>query len=234
MATASSLVLRLQTVGSDLPSSLAAQIVSLGSETIPLLLRVLDERPVAEQNGEPSTAEGCSDCGQQHNDRGWARLHAVDLLTDLREPTAVDTMLKVLASSRSDEPLHDKIVERLPDFGLTALEPTLAALARTAKDAETFESLCCILSVLGVRDERILQALLELLKAQPRAAAMYLSDYGDPAACPAMLAVIASSKANIDNSFERMELFDLLDAYASLGGNLPPDVKARIDAWLGD
>jgi hypothetical protein len=93
--------------------------------------------------------------------------------------------------------------------------------------------LCCILSVLGVRDERILKALLDLLTVHPRAAAMYLTDYGDPAACPALLAVIAASQADVEDSLQRMELCDLLDAHSSLGGQLPADVKARIDAWLG-
>jgi HEAT repeat protein len=233
VTTASALVQRLRTVGSDLPSFLAAQIVALGREAAPLLLGLLDGRPVGAGNGAPAAPETCSDCGQQHDDLEWARSHAVDLLTELREPAAIETMLKVLEGTPCDEPIHDKIVERLPDFGSAALEPTLSALARTTKETETFESLCCILSVLGVRDERILQALLGLLTVHPRAAAMYLSDYGDPAACPAMLGVIAAFKADIEDSVERMELFDLLDAYASLGGELPASVKARIDAWLG-
>ncbi|HMJ51211.1 MAG TPA: hypothetical protein VK540_04025 [Polyangiaceae bacterium] len=231
--TASKLVQRLHTVGSDLPSSLAAQIVALGGDATPLLLPLLDQRPVVEGNEEADAPDGCADCGQLHDSREWARLHAVDLLTELREVAAIETALKVLEATSSDEPIHDKIVERLPDFGGAALEPTLAALSRTTKDAETFESLCCILSVLGLHDERILRALLDLLTVNPRAAAMYLADYGDEAACPAMLTVIAASEADIENSSERLALCDLLDAYASLGGVLPATVKARVDAWLG-
>jgi hypothetical protein len=231
--TATALVQRLRTVGSDLPHTLSSQIVALGREATPLLLRLLTETPVAEGKEDPTAAEGCADCGQQHDVREWARLHAVDLLTELREADAVEAMVKVIETTRSDEPIHDKIVERLPDFGEAALEPTLAALARTTKETKTFESLCCILSVLGVRDDRILRALLDLLTVHPRAAAMYLTDYGDPAACPAMLAVIAASQADVQNSVERMGLFDLLDAYKSLGGELPASVQARVDAWLG-
>jgi hypothetical protein len=160
-------------------------------------------------------------------------LHAVDLLTELGEPAAVETMLKVLHETPTDEPLHDKIVERLPDFGAAALEPTLAALARTTKETEIAESLCCILSALGVRDPRILQALINLLSVSPRAAAMYLTDYGDPAACPALLAVISASRADVNDAQQRLEVCDLLDAHGALGGQLPPSVQARIDAWLG-
>ena len=233
MPTASTLVQRLRTVGSDLPRAIAAQIVALGDGATPLLLRLLDERPAADQNDDPGAAESCPDCGQQHDDRAWARLHAVDLLTELREPAAIDAMLKIIACTSSDEPIHDKVVERLPDFGGAALEPTLAALARTTKETETAESLCCILSALGVRDDRILHALLELLTVHPRAAAVYLADYGDAAACPMLLDVITASHANVEDASERLERLDILDAYMSLGGELPPSIKTQIDAWLG-
>jgi hypothetical protein len=227
MVTPAALVQRLGTVGSDLPDSLAARIVALGSGVAPLLLRLL------EGNEEPSAGEVCTDCGERHNNREWARSHAVDLLTQLREPAAMETMLRVLAGTPTDEPLHDKIVERLPEFGAAALEPILAALARTPKDAETAESLCCILSALGVRDERILSSLLQLLENHPRAAAMYLAEYGDAAACPALLAVILAFEPDVEDSALRMERLDLLDAYAALGGELPATAKAQIDAWLG-
>ena len=233
VVTASTLVKRLRTVGSDLPSSLAAQIVALGGGVTPFLLALLDDRPAADEDEGPGAAEACADCGQQHDNRAWARLHAVDLLTELREPAAIDAMLNIIVHTSSDEPIHDKVVERLPDFGGDALEPTLAALARTTKETETAESLCCVLSALGVRDERILHALLDLLTVHPRAAAMYLTEYGDAAACPALLAVIAASHADVEDTSERMEVLDLVDAYANLGGELPAAVKAKIDAWLG-
>jgi hypothetical protein len=231
--TPSALVQRLRTVGSDLPRPLAKQIVALGPDATALLLRLLDERPLTDEAGQSSAADACAECGQQHDDLPWARFHAIDLLTELREPAAVTAMLKIIASTTSDEPIHDKVVERLPDFGEVALEPTLAALAQTPKATETAESLCCMLSALGVRDERILQALLDLLKVKPRAGAAYLADYGDPAACSALLDVITASQPDVEDSSARLEFLDLLDAYASLGGELPTGVKARIDAWLG-
>ena len=80
-----------------------------------------------------------------------------------------------------------------------------------------------------MRDGRILRALLDLLKIHPRAGAAYLADYGDPAACPAVLAVISAFESG---SVERTELMDVVDAYASLGGELPADVKARLPTWM--
>ena len=141
MPTASALVQRLRTVGSDLPRSLAAQIVALGPHATPLLLRLLEANAATEANGASGATEICTDCGIQHDDREWARFHAVDLLTELREPAAIGSMLKIIEGTSSDEPIHDKIVERLPDFGAAALEPTLAALARTTTETETAESL---------------------------------------------------------------------------------------------
>ncbi len=233
MPTASALVQRLGRFGSDLPSALAAQIVSLGREATPHLLRLVDESAVGAEGDGAGGADACAECGSEHDGREWARFHAVDLLTELREPAAIEAMLKVLERTSCDQPLHDKIVERLPDFGASALEPIVATLARTPPDADTAESLCCMLSALGVRDARILQALTDQLKIRPRAAAVYLGEYGDPAACPALLDVIARSEPNVEDAVERLEFFDLLDAYALLGGELPPDVKTRIDAWLG-
>lgn len=227
VSSASTLVQRLQTVGSDLPSRLAAQIMELGHDAAPLLLRLLDDPLV-----DKGAADDCGECGQAH-DPSWARFHAVDLLTELHDLAAVQAMLKILETTSSDDPIHDKIVERLPDFGGGALEHTLAALERTTNETETAESLCCVLAVLGVRDERILQALLALMTVRPRAAATYLADYGDPAACPAMLEIIAAAEPKMDDSLARLEFFDILDAYASLGGELPVHVKTRIDAWLG-
>jgi hypothetical protein len=232
--TASALVQRLRTVGSDLPRSVAKQIVALGADATPLLLCLLEGRPLTGEDGESGAAETCADCGQQHDDLAWARYHAVDLLAELREPVAIDAMLAIIAGTSSDEPIHDKVVERLPSFGAAALEPILVALAGTAKESETAESLCCILAALDVRDERILRALLALLKIKPRAGAAYLADYGDPAACPLLLAVIAETRLPpIDDSEARLAFLDVLDVYAALGGELPPDAKARIDAWLG-
>jgi len=205
--------------------------MALDHAAVPLLLNLLDE--------EPAATSACSDCGHLHGDqdlspREWAPLHAADLLTELREPAAIGAMLKILERTSVDAPIHDKVVECLPDFGEAALEPTLAALARTKVDSDTAESLCCVLSALGLRDERILQALMNLMKVHPRAAAMYLADYGDPAAGPAVLGVIATFELDVDDSFGRTELVDLLDAYAALGGELPANVKTRVDGWLAE
>jgi hypothetical protein len=232
MPTTSALVERLGGVGSDLPRSLAAQITARGPDAAPLLLRLL-EGGLDEETRALDPAENCTECGDQHDNREWARFHAVDLLTELREPRAVGAMLRLLAHTPSDDPLHDKIVERLPEFGGAALEPILSALAETTKESETAESLCCIVSTLGVRDERILRALLDLLRVHRRAGAAYLADYGDSAACPALLAAIIAVEPDVDDSTARMERLDLVDAFRSLGGELPAEVKARIDAWLG-
>jgi hypothetical protein len=120
----------------------------------------------------------------------------------------------------------------LPQFAGAALEPVLGALARTAKGAPTAESLCCMLAVLGVRDERILRSLLDLLEVRPRAAAVYLTDYGDPAACPALLDAMAAFPDDRHDADARRQLASLVDAHASLGGELPASMRARIDAWL--
>ena len=212
-------------MGSDLPAALAAEIVALGEAANPLLLAVLEESPAEEHDA--ARAGTCGDCGATHEDREWARFHAIDLLTELGSAEALDPMLKLLVRTRPEQAIHDKLVERLPEFGDAALEPTLAALAQTGKGTDAVESLCCILAVLGVRDARILQALLDLLAERPRAGAVYLAEYGDPAACPALLSVLAAWEP-IGDSPEQIAWLDVLDAYTSLGGELPASIAARI------
>jgi HEAT repeat protein len=202
--------------------------MALGGDATPLLLTLLDRSAPSNPN-ESAGADACAECGMPH-EHEWARLHAVDLLSEIRDPAAIEAMLRILDSASPDDPIYDKIVERLPHFGGAATEPVLGALARTSEATVSAETLCCILSALGVRDDRILHALLELLFARPRAGALYLSEYGDPAACPALLGVIVASIANDDSGGARAALPDLVDAYAALGGELPADVRAKMSA----
>jgi hypothetical protein len=224
MIAAAALVQRLESVGSDLPSDLAAQIAQRSAETVPLLLELLAGHSMSAAPGA-APRDAC-DCGATHDDLAWARLHAVDLLTDIGAPEAVVAMLNVVASTASDDPLHDKIIERLPQFGEAALEPMLGALARTPEASDTAESLCCMLSSLGVRDPRISRALLRLLPTRTRAAAAYLAEYGDPSACPALLAIIAARNPAGDDA--RLEWLDLIEAFTALGGELPESIQARL------
>jgi HEAT repeat protein len=228
MSAGSKLLEELRRVGSDLPADLVERIAALGREATPLLLTLLDTSGAINPN-ESAGASACAECGMPHEDQ-WARLHAVDILSEMRDPDAIEAMLRLLDSAPPDDPIRDKIVERLPLFGGAATEPILGALARTSEGTASAEVLCCILSSLGVRDDRILQALLALLAARPRAGAVYLSEYGDPAACPALLDVIVASISDDERATTRAALPDLALAYTSLGGELPTSIRAKIDA----
>ena len=229
MPAASTLLEELRRVGSDLPAHLAERITALGRDATPLLLTLLDPASGAPNPNEAAGAGACAECGMPHEDE-WARLHAIDLLSEIRDPAAIEAMLRTLLNASPDDPICDKIVERLPLFGGAATEPILGALARTSEGTANAETLCCILSALGVRDDRILQALLALLIARPRAGAVYLSEYGDPAACPALLDVIVASISGEEGATARAALPDVIDAFASLGGELPASIRAKIDA----
>jgi hypothetical protein len=228
MTDAAALVRRLKTAGSDLPKDLAEQIVARRAETTPLLLEMLSAHSAPPENAPADGA--CEECGVQHDDLEYARLHAVDLLAQIGDPRAIDAMLAVLASAPGGESIHDKVVEGLPHFGPVAIDAILRALARAPKNSDTAEAMCCVLAALGVRDPRILQALLDLLKVRTREAAVYLAEYGDPAACPALLAVLCA--ADRDGAFPgaEMEWRDVIDAYTSLGGDLPEEMRRHVDA----
>jgi hypothetical protein len=228
MSAGSTLLDELRRVGSDLPGHLVERITALGREATPLLLTLFDNSGAGDPN-ESASAGACAECGMPHEDE-WARLHAVDILSEMGDPDAIEPMLRILASASPDDPICDKIVERLPLFGGAATEPILRALARTSEETTSAEALCCILSSLGVRDDRILQALLALLATRPRAGAVYLSEYGDTAACPALLDAIIASISQEESAPARTALPDLVDAYTSLGGELPVSIRSKVDA----
>ncbi|MET0594005.1 MAG: hypothetical protein ABW133_14995 [Polyangiaceae bacterium] len=225
MGKATALVERLKTAGSDLSSDLADEIVARAGETMPLLLEMLAGHGAT---AEHAATDDCEACGAQHDDLEYAPLHAVDLLADIGDPRAIDAMVKVLETTSPDESIHDKVVERLPNFGGAALESILQAHARTPKEADLAESLCCVLAALDVRDPRVLQALLELLKTRPRAAAVYLAEYGDAAACPPLLDAIRAAKIERADLDAQMEWLDVIDAYTTLGGELPQEIRDRM------
>lgn len=67
---------------------------------------------------------------------GWASIHAVDLLADLKAETAIGPMLRVRAETDWDFIIHDRIILRLPELGAPVLEPALSMLGEGPPDAE--------------------------------------------------------------------------------------------------
>jgi hypothetical protein len=200
----------------QLPSSLRERVVAEGPPIIPALIDVLmeeDDEDVEEDAG------------------GWASIHAVGLLVDLKAEAAILPMLRVLAETDWDHIIHDRIVLRLPELGAPVLEPALSMLAEDPRD-DLAESLCAIASQLGVRDERVFEHLVSRFPECPEMASCWLADYGDPRGVALIEEGIRSLDPEEDAEFGPVLLRDLISSYERLAGVLPKDLRAYADVLM--
>lgn len=198
-----------------LPPRLRAAFEGFGAIAIPGLVAILEDERLAE------------DTSQAY---GLPREHAVDLLTDMRDPAAIGPMLHVLLRTDGDCRLHNRILARLPDFGHAALEPTLSELKQSTDD-DLRADLCDVLARLNVRDDRVFAALKECFATNPTMVAYQLAIYGDPSALPLVLAAIRHFDPETSLIFE---LNEIVEAYEELGGTLPPDIHAQVENWRAE
>ena len=204
----------LRTTGEKLPAELRDQLLVLGASAVPALVElVLDEEL------------GLEDAAGQ----GWPPIHAVGLLVDLKATEAIEPLLDVVLETTSDHVIHDRILFRLPELGASVLEPALARLADT-DDEDARGSLLCLLSELGVRDERIFEALCDAFDDEPGFIAGALATYGDPRALELIEDAIDRFEPDFSSPFWRMDLNELVVAHASLGGTLDDELRDIITA----
>jgi hypothetical protein len=164
--------------------------------------------------------------------QGWPPAHAVDLLVDLKATEAVPSMLRKLTSSGHGNIIYDRIAEALPELGAHVLEPALLVLAEVAKDQEARHAVCDILGKLRVKDDRILAAVLRVYEDDPEYGAMLLADYGDASVLPRLQQDIEALTPDFDSMASRDLFFTLTTAFEDLGGELPPELQARVDGWF--
>ncbi|HEX7668592.1 MAG TPA: SEC-C metal-binding domain-containing protein [Polyangiaceae bacterium] len=197
-----------------LPASLRDRIVAEGSPIIPALIDVLLDDDDVED-------------GDVEDGGGWASIHAVDLLSDLKAEAAIQPMLRVLAETDWDVIVHDRIVLRLPEFGAPVLEPALALLSHDPP-AHVAESRCAILSQLGVRDERVFEQLVSCFAESPDMASNWLANYGDERGLPLVEREIWEFDLDEESPVALIMLRDLEESYERLGGPLPDDLRAHV------
>jgi SEC-C motif len=209
-------VARLQTLGQELPRNVREEVVALGAVAIRPLVELLRDE---------------TSWGEAGPGKGWAPIHAVDLLADLKAADAIEPMLHALVHTEWIDILHDRIIQRLPEFGAPVLEPALALLGRTTEQ-DARHSLCDVLAKLGVRDDRIFRALCNVFAANKVWGAMAFYDYGDPAALPLLAEAIERFRPNFKSLTYESDLVELVEAHEHLGGVLPDEVQARVDGWF--
>lgn len=202
----------LITGGKDLSPVAKSQILALGQQAIPQLMDVLRDHQLAKQD-----APG----------EGWAPVHAVRLLGELRAVAAVEPMLDLLDDSDGGDYLSAEIIEALPAMGPPVLERLLQAQPRFER-ADQMNPLNVVLAKLGTKDPRILAILLDELKKFPDIGASNLAVYGDPAALPHLLRAFDEYQVTpTDNPIEHHAMIELTAAIEELGGDLTPAQQAK-------
>jgi len=216
MATVADSIARLRTTGEHLPRELRDAIRADGVACVSALIEIVDDDALA-----LVSAPG----------KGFAPIHAVELLADIKAPEAVGPMLQALLRGDWQAILHDRLVARLPDFGAAVIEPALAMLA-TTNDAEQRHSICAVLAKAGVRDERVFEAIRSVFDEDATFGVMLFADYGDPRALPLIERRLETLKPDLDPLFGSAEVNELVAAYEDLGGELPEHLQVKTDAWF--
>ena len=208
------LIDRLFSVGQRLSPALEKQILEHGIAAEPLLLEIIDDDALF-----AADARGL----------GYAPIHALRLLGVLRATAAIPTMLDVLRSSDSLDLARGAAAHALGAIGPPALEPCLAALAAAAAVEDRID-LPSILSELGVRDERIYEALLAELARDPESGAGSLVAYGDSRAVSHLASALDEHQlVRSDSLFANQAVIELSAAIEDLGGQLTDSQRAKHD-----
>jgi SEC-C motif len=205
---------QLRATKEKLPPELREQILALRAEAVPALIEILND----EQLGmSESPAEG------------WPPIHAVELLADLKATEAIEPMLDVLVETTFDHVINSNLLLRLPEFGAAVLEPTLLRL-KVAQEEDVARALVAVLAKLGIKDERIFDAICDVFDEDLVFGAMYFADYGDDRALPMIEDAIVEFEPDFSSPFWRHDLTELVDAHQRLGGVLGEDLQAHVDA----
>jgi len=109
------------------------------------------------------------------------------------------------------------VEKALAPMGARLIAPILARLP-TAVD-EYRRQLWSLLANAKVRDKRIFVQLLDALAESPEQGAMYLAEYGDPAALPELSRALDAYKISLTDDGDHA-LFELREAIEGLGGTL--------------
>ncbi|MGH8862325.1 MAG: hypothetical protein ACRDVG_14035, partial [Jatrophihabitantaceae bacterium] len=110
---------QLLQAGRRLPDRVRDRVLALGPAAVPELVAILEDEPLLFETGPGG---------------GWAPIHAVDVLGELRAVEAIEAMLRVLAGSDFLDIVHDRILLRLPEIGAPVVEPALRAYAANSDD----------------------------------------------------------------------------------------------------
>jgi len=193
-----------------LDNSVFDSIIERGRETIPDLIAIMENDTLGSAN-----ARG----------RGYAPIHAVELLQELHAVEACEPMLRLLLRCDEMEIIYGCLVRALEFFGPQILEQTLKAYSDAKNDDER-EKIANVLAGLKVTDGKILKILLRILEQNEELGASLLAKYGDPSALPSLSAKLDECRVDPDGGiFANQEIIELTAAIEELGGMLTESQK---------
>jgi hypothetical protein len=203
---------RLREVDGNLPEALRALCLATGTALVPELLAIVEEE--------------MTDTQATHS---WAPVHAAELLGMLGDTQAIPILLRCLPQCDKLDIFYQKVREALIAFGPLVMDPCLDAYAATT-DADLHDSLLDVLGGLAIHDERIYEVFLDSLQRSPELAAMYLAEYGDPRALPALSQVFDTLLVHDDDTILGNHVFvELRCAIEDLGGHLTATQVAKAE-----
>src|SRR6266446_6865890 len=159
---------QLWALNRELPEAVQAQILAVGSASIPHLIAILEDA-----------------LADDEADHGWAPAHAARLLGMLGDAQAVPVLLRILEHYAVIDGYHQEAEDALVALGYRAIEACLEAYP-TANTEDLRSGIIAVLSRSTEKNERIYQTLLAFLKQSTELGAIYLADYGDPQAIPVL------------------------------------------------
>ena len=209
-----SIVDRLFSVGDKLPGALRRKIIDHRHEAEPLLIAVVDDD---------------SAYAEESRGEGYAPLHALKLLGEMKSVAAIPSMLRVIERSDHLAMAYSTAIYALQALGDHAVEPALAAYA-AADDDEFRDPLTEVLAGLGVRDERIFEILVERLPLERTLGAGNLVTYGDTRAVAHLQRALDEYVfTRADTPFANHDVIELAAAIEDLGGELSPSQMRKLE-----
>jgi HEAT repeat protein len=212
MTDVQQLVRQLLEAGAEMPTDVREELVRHGTDAVEPVLRLVEDR---------------SFWSFEAPGKGWAPVHAAEVLCEVADPRVVDPLLEALAESESGDCLHEVLMRSLPKLGENLVESALAAYHDTEDDDYRFV-LVVLLSELGVRDRRIFDVLVAGVRRNPDRCADALATYGDEAGLPVLHEVLDSFELRESpNPFANHALIELRAAIESLGGVLTEEQQRK-------
>ena len=201
--------------GEKLSDDLRDRIIAQGKAIVPALLDVLNNEPLQLED-----APG----------EGWAPIHAVELLREMKATEAIQPMVLWMQKIESLCYLHDRLLQALISFGEAALQPVLAAYDETTEYEER-RSLCSILSEIRGKNDTIYEILLHQLEENVEWGTLCLAEYGDTRALPHLQQALDEYEIITDtsNPLADQGVVELCGAIQAMGGQLTPSQQHKLD-----